>query len=248
MSNPVLEEKYIEKFQNYDNGLEVVSTSGVALKVMFLFAIMLVTSYLSFKLAIIGSDRASILSMAGIIIGGIFAFATIFIRNFKLLAPLSMGYALFEGLAIGAISGWFTTAYGSGIVLNAVLASFATLFAVMFLYSTKIIRCTEKFKSVIFASTLAIAIVYFITIIMSFINPESTSVLMGNGLMGIGFSVVVCIVAALNFVIDFDIIDRAKEAGLTKDFEWYGAFSILVTLIWLYIEILKLLAKLNKRQ
>ena len=248
MSNPVLKEKFADKFLRADNELEAMSVSGTALKSLFLLAALALTSFYTFNLAIKGMDKAAMLSTVGLIGGFIVAMVITFSKNIKLTAPLSILYSLLEGLAIGAISGWYSLAYGNSIVVNAIVASFAALFTVLFLYSARIIKCTEKFTGVLMASMLAILIIYLVSMVISFINPSANSLLFGSGAIGIGFSIFVCVIASLNFIMDFHFIEQARDMGLVKDFEWYGAFSLMVTLIWLYIEILRLLAKLNSRR
>lgn len=248
MSNPVLNERAIENFRANESAFEVMTISGVVLKTTFLFAILLTTALYTFSLVLNGfMDKASMLGMVGAIGGFIVAMVIIFARNSKILAPLTMLYAGLEGLLIGGISALFAAKNGVAIIGQASLATFATLFAMLFLYSARIIKCTEKFKSTIIIGTFATFVVYVVTFIMSLFNPASSSLLMGSGPVGIGFSVIVCLIAAFNLIIDFHIIETAKNMNLDKSFEWYGGFSLMVTLIWLYIEFLKLLSKLNSR-
>ncbi len=133
-----------------------------------------------------------------------------------------------------------------GIVLQAVVLTFGTLFSLLIAYKTKLIKVTENLKLGIIAATGGICLVYFIGIILSFLGMNVP--LFGNGIIGIGFSVVVVVIAALNLVIDFDFIEKGAEAGAAKYMEWYGAFGLTVTLVWLYIEILRLLSKIYSRR
>ena len=237
MSNPVLSEKMAEKFLNYDESYEKMTISGTVLKTSFLFSILLLTSIYTYFLTIKGmTDKAGIFSSIGLIGGLITASILIFSRNKALYAPLSMLYAGLEGLCIGSITSMFTALFGNSIALNAVLLVFCAMFSVLFLYST------------LTASMLAILIIYSINIIALFINPSYASIFDGNSAFGIGFSIIVCIIGALSYISDFHTIEQAKKMGVSKDFEWYGAFSIMVTTIWVYIEILRLLAKANSRR
>jgi uncharacterized YccA/Bax inhibitor family protein len=154
-------------------------------------------------------------------------------------------YALIEGVFIGGISAIFEAQY-PGIVIQAVALTFGTLFCMLMAYRTGIIRATEKFKLGVVAATGAIAVIYFISIIMGFFGARMPMI-HSTGPMGIIFSLVVVTVAALNLVIDFDFIERGAEHGAPKYMEWYGAFGLMVTLIWLYLEILRLLSKLQRR-
>ncbi len=249
MSNPVLSEKMAEKFLNYDESYEKMTISGTVLKTSFLFSILLLTSIYTYFLTIKGmTDKAGIFSSIGLIGGLITASILIFSRNKALYAPLSMLYAGLEGLCIGSITSMFTALFGNSIALNAVLLVFCAMFSVLFLYSTRIIKCTQKFMATLTASMLAILIIYSINIIALFINPSYASIFDGNSAFGIGFSIIVCIIGALSYISDFHTIEQAKKMGVSKDFEWYGAFSIMVTTIWVYIEILRLLAKANSRR
>lgn len=248
MSNPVLNENAVENFRAGEGAFEVMTISGVVLKTTFLFTILLFTAFYTFSLILNGFiDKASMLGTVGAIGGFIVAMVVIFARNSKILAPLTMLYAALEGLFIGGVSALFAKQAGFTIVAQAVLATLATLFAMLFLYSAKLISCTEKFKSTIMIATFGVLVIYVVTLIMSFFNPASTSLLMGATPVGIGFSAIVCLIAAFNLIVDFHIIETAKNMNLDKSFEWYGGFSLMVTLVWLYIEFLKLLSKLNSR-
>ena len=150
-----------------------------------------------------------------------------------------------EGLFLGGISAVFNVSY-PGIVIQAVLATFATMFSMLGLYRMGVIKCTDKFRSIVFISTISIAVLYLMQWIGSFFH-YSIPAIFGTGTIGIGFSILVVGIAALNLILDFDFIEKGSQAMLPKDYEWYGAFGLMVTLVWLYIEILRLLAKLRDR-
>ena len=182
----------------------------------------------------------------GFIAGFILAIVTIFKKE---LAPYTVpAYAIFEGLALGGISYIYASMY-TGIVQQAIFLTFGIFGSLLFAYKTKIIKPTENFKLGIFAATGGIFLVYLISFIMSFFG-SGLSIMnpMNSSLMSIGFSLFVVIIASLNLVLDFDFIEEASENGAPKYMEWYGVFGLLVTLIWLYLEILRLLAKLNSRR
>ena len=182
----------------------------------------------------------------GFIAGFILALVTIFKKHW---APYTVPlYAIFEGLALGGISFVYASMY-TGIVQQAVFLTFGIFGSLLFAYKTRIIKPTENFKLGLFAATGGIFLVYLISMIMSFfgtglpiMNPQNAS------FMSIGFSLFVVVIASLNLVLDFDFIEEASEQGAPKYMEWYGVFGLLVTLIWLYLEILRLLAKLNSRR
>jgi len=179
----------------------------------------------------------------GAIGGLIFAFVTIFKRSWApVTAPV---YALLEGLVLGGISVLINLRY-PGIAMQAVALTFGTLLALLIAYRSGMIRVTDKFRLGVVAATGGIALFYLLTMIMGFFGVGFGSIF-GSGLIGIGFSVIVVIVAALNLVLDFDFIESGARAGAPKYMEWYSAFGLMVTLIWLYMEILRLLAKLRSR-
>jgi uncharacterized YccA/Bax inhibitor family protein len=171
------------------------------------------------------------------------ALVTIFKKEWAgITAPL---YALLEGLAIGGISAVFEAQF-PGIVIQAVALTFGTCLALLLAYKSRLIRATENFKLGVVAATGGIALFYLITFILSFFGVR-VSIFYSSGWMGIGFSLFVCVIAALNLVLDFDFIEQGAAQGAPKYMEWYGAFGLMVTLIWLYLEILRLLAKLRSR-
>jgi len=185
--------------------------------------------------------------MPWVIGGGIGGLITALVTAFR---PKSAGisapiYAIFEGLLLGGISAIFESMY-PGVVMRAVLLTLAVFFAMLFLYRSGIIKVTKKLQMGIFAATAGIAVVYLVSFIGSFFGMEF-SFLHGNSNFSIGFSLVVVAIAALNLVMDFSFIERATESGSPKYMEWYGAFGLMVTLIWLYLEILRLLSKLASR-
>ena len=163
-------------------------------------------------------------------------------RTAPWLAPV---YAVGEGLILGLISLMFEKQF-HGIVLTSVLLTCGVLVALLAAYMTGMIKATEKFKMGVCAATGGIMLFYLLTMVLGFFGVHIPG-LFGNGLFGIGFSVVVVVVAALNLVIDFDFIEQSAAQGAPKYMEWYGAYAMLVTLVWLYIEILRLLSKLRSR-
>ncbi len=178
------------------------------------------------------------------LIGGLgAAILTMFKRQWaSITAP---AYALLQGLVLGGISAIFEAQY-PGIVIQAIGLTFGTLAVLLLAYKSGLIKPTENFRLMIVAATGGIAILYLISFIMGFFG-SSIGFIHSNGLFGIGFSLFVVAIAALNLVLDFDLIEAAAEHGAPKHMEWFGAFSLMVTLVWLYLEILRLLAKLRSR-
>ncbi len=177
------------------------------------------------------------------ILGFVMAMVTCFKKEWSpVTAP---AYALLEGLALGGISRMLNSSY-PGIALQAVMLTFGVLFALLGAYRMGIIRATEKFKAVVIAATLGVAMVYLASMILGLFHID-IPFLHSSGQMGILFSAVVVVIAAMNLILDFSFMEDAAAAGLPKYMEWYAAFGVMVSLVWLYLEILKLLAKLSRR-
>jgi uncharacterized YccA/Bax inhibitor family protein len=179
--------------------------------------------------------------------GAIVGFILVLIAAFKpqysgFLAP---GYAIFEGLFIGGISSIFEVMY-PGIVIQAVSCTFVTFMVCFGLYKYEIVKVTERFKSVVIASTLAIATYYLISWLLSMFTSFQP-VHHGNSMFSIGISAFVIVIAALNLFLDFDQIEKGVQQKMPKYMEWYGAMGLMITLVWLYIEFLRLLSKLNRK-
>jgi uncharacterized YccA/Bax inhibitor family protein len=183
--------------------------------------------------------------MVGGMVGGLIAaLVTIFKKDW---APVSAPiYALFEGLAIGGISAMLNMQY-HGIVLQAVALTFATLVCMLVAYRTGLINVTDRFRMIVVGATAAIALTYLVTMLLSFFHITVPFVFGTGGTGGIVLSLVIVGVAALNLALDFDFIEQAAGAGAPKYIEWYAAFGLMVTLIWLYLEILRLLGQLRRR-
>jgi uncharacterized YccA/Bax inhibitor family protein len=180
----------------------------------------------------------------GAIGGFIVALVTVFKKQWApITAPL---YALLEGLVLGSVSAMLEARF-PGVPMQAVGLTFGTLAVLLLAYRSGLIPVTEKFKLGIVAATGGIAVFYLIMIVMGFFGVRFTSI-NGSGAIGIGFSLVVVVIAALNLVLDFDFIESGVRAGAPRYMEWYAAFGLMVTLIWLYLEILRLLSKLRSRK
>ncbi|MFA6601006.1 MAG: Bax inhibitor-1/YccA family protein [Candidatus Omnitrophota bacterium] len=212
-----------------------VNKTGISLLILFMAASWTWGSAMS-------GHNPTPLMLLGLVGGFITALVTIFKKH---LAPITTPiYAVLEGLALGGLSAVFERQY-PGIVSQAVMLTFGTLLALLVAYKAGV-RPSENFKLGIVAATGGIALVYLVNIVMGFFGA-SIPFVHQSGILGIGFSVFVVIIAALNLVLDFDFIEQGAACGVPKYMEWYGAFGLLVTLIWLYLEILRLLAKLQRR-
>jgi uncharacterized YccA/Bax inhibitor family protein len=183
------------------------------------------------------------LMMLGVFGGLICAMVTIFKKQWSAVtAPI---YALLEGLVLGGLSATVELRY-PGIAMQAVGLTFGTLFVLLIAYRSGVIKVTQKFRLGVVAATGGIMVFYLIEMVMSFFGMQFTTI-NGAGPIGIGFSLIIVGVAALNLVLDFDFIEQGVQYGAPKYMEWYGAFGIMVTLVWLYIEILNLLSKFRSR-
>ncbi|WP_445147008.1 Bax inhibitor-1/YccA family protein [Dyella sp. Tek66A03] len=181
--------------------------------------------------------------LGGAILGLILALVTAFKKTWSpVTAPI---YALAEGVFIGALSAMFETRY-PGIVIQAVGLTFGTMAALLLAYRSGLIRVTEKFKLGVVAATGGVMLLYLASFVMGFFG-HSISFINGHNSIGILFSLAVVAIAALNLVLDFDMIESGVNAGAPKYMEWYGAFALVVTLVWLYLELLRLLSKLQSR-
>lgn len=244
--NPTLSEKAFSNigYVDYANSMTVRGTLN---KFGFMFLMLMGTAYYSWKEYATGGNVQPLI-LGGAIGGLVVALVIMFKKEWSpYLAPL---YALLEGLFIGAISAYFNEAFAAkmpNIIMNAVGLTFGTAIAMYLLYSFKIIRATEKFKAIIFTATAGIAIFYLIAMVLRMFDVQMAFLHEGSA-MGIGFSLVVVAIAALNLILDFDMMEKGAAAGAPKYMEWYGAFGLMVTIVWLYLEILRLLAKLSSRK
>ena len=185
------------------------------------------------------------LAWGGMILGIGLTFLLMFKPHLaKYIAP---AYALAEGFFIGAISRMYETFY-DGIVVQAAGATIAVFGVMLVLYRTRIIKVTDRFRRIVVSATIGIMVFYGVCMLIRlFAGPDSVSFLSSPSLLGIGFSVFVAGLAAFNLALDFDFIERGAQQGLDKNFEWYAAFGLLVTIIWLYLEMLRLFSKLRQR-
>lgn len=239
-SNPMLNANVA---QNVILDSKPMTITGAVNKTLALLAIVVACGCISWDICAKGFlDKASLIMTMSAIAGLVLALITCFKpKTANITAP---AYAVCEGLLVGAISFAYNAAYG-GIVVNAIVITLLALFSMLFLYRTKVLQATPTFRKVIITSTIAIAIFYLVGFIGALIGHPMT--IFNGGMVGIGVSLVICVIAALNFILDFDFIERGELNGLPDYFEWYGAFGLLVTVIWLYIEVLRLLAQLNRR-
>ena len=242
--NPALSKKTFHSISRTSSGSivrdDVMTIKGTVDKTAISLLLLLFAGYFTFN------EGSMVYTAIGGIGGFIVALVTIFKKEWSpITVPL---YAVLEGLMLGGISYMYGQMY-EGIVFNAIMLTVSILICLLLAYRSGIIKATENFKLGVFAATGGIFLVYLVSFIasffgagFSFLDPTNSS------LFSIGVSLFIVVIASLNLVLDFDFIEEGAERGAPKYMEWYGAFGLLVTLVWLYLEILRLLAKLNNRR
>lgn len=236
--NPTLNSTTFESFRGgYYEASNAMTIQGTATKTLILLVLCASTASVTWGMVSGANPGLAVPWIMGGMFGGlIFGLATAFKPNWApFTAPL---YALAEGLFLGGISAMFERQL-QGVVFQALLATFGTALALLFAYQTRVIKATENFKLGVVAATGGIFFLYLALWVMSFFGFRVSFMAMGG--WGIAISAVIVIVAALNLVLDFDFIEDAANRGAPKFCEWYGAYGLMVTLVWLYIEILRLL-------
>jgi len=235
--NPALQSS---TFKNHIDSGETMTLDGTVNKVSISLLVLMGTAMYTF------TNPSVPIMIFGAIGGFIVALITIFKKHLATYTTLI--YSALEGLFLGGISNYYATQF-EGIVGTAIFLTFSIFIALLIAYKFKIIQATENFKLGVFAATAGIGILYLINFIMYFFGSGISIMSPHNGgVFSIGLSIFVVIIASLNLVLDFDFIEEGAEIGAPKYMEWYATFGLLVTLIWLYIEILRLLAKLNSRR
>lgn len=260
-SNPALSEDVFSDAAQEHSSSRTMTLEGTVIKTGFLLAVLLAgavytwvqTNALAPALTTEAVTQATRMSapqntylyiVVGTVGGAIASLITIFVpRAAPYTSPI---YAALEGLALGGISTIFEYMF-PGIAVQAVGLTFGTLAALLMAYSSRLIRATENFKLGVVAATGAICLFYLASFVLGLFGI-AIPMIHQSGLVGIGFSAVVVVIAALNLVLDFDFIESGVRQGAPKYMEWYGGFGLLVTLVWLYLEVLRLLAKLRDRE
>ena len=241
--NPALNQNTFTDVESTRVG-DAMTIQGTVNKTSILLVLMVIAASFTWRMYFTGAGTALLpWTYGGAIAGFVIGLVTIFKKEWSpVTSPL---YAICEGLFIGGISSILDARF-PGIVLQAVMLTFGTLAALLGAYTTGLIVASDKFKRGIIAATGGIMLVYVVTMILGFFHVQ-VPFIYGSSPMSIGFSIVVVIIAALNLVIDFDFIEQGAKYGAPKYLEWYAAFGLLVTLVWLYLEILRLLSKINQR-
>lgn len=244
-SNPALRESVFTDAAPGVRG-EGMTVNGTVNRTGFLILLVMVAAWYSWTLtapqpggAVTGHPIIYIGALGGFVV----ALITIFKKN---IAPITAPiYAVLEGLFLGGLSAMFEARF-PGIAVQAIFGTFGTMGGLLLAYRSGLIKATENFKLGVVAATGGIALLYLVSLVMGFFG-KSIPFIHQTGTVGIAFSVFVVIIAALNLVLDFDFIEKGEEVGAPKYMEWYAAFGLLVTLVWLYVEMLRLLSKLRSR-
>jgi uncharacterized YccA/Bax inhibitor family protein len=237
--NPVMNEKALQGSRTQEGPItytEKMTVQGAINKSFILFALLLVT-------AIFGYQTASMpLTIGGAIGGLIVVLVAVFKKEWSpFLAPM---YAALEGLFVGGITAMYAAAF-EGIIFNAVSLTFALLFLMLFLYKMEIIKVTEKFRSGVIMATGAVLIVYLASWILGMFGIADMPFLHDGGMLSIGISIVIIGIASLNLLLDFDFFEKGEQHGAPAYMEWFAGMGLLITLVWLYVEILRLLSYLQ---
>ena len=243
-SNPTLNDNAFRS-ENVAYG-QAMTVNGTVNKTGILLLCSIATAAWTWNMFFHSPNKEAVMPLAALggIGGFIVAIVTVFKKNWSpITAPI---YALLEGLILGNISALFELRF-PGIAIQAVSLTFGVMIVMLLLYRAHIIPVTDKLRIGIVAATGAIALFYVAQFILGFFHIQFTTI-NSSSPIGIGFSVLVVIIAALNLVLDFDFIERGAQFGAPKYMEWYGAFGLMVTLIWLYLEMLRLLSKLRERR
>lgn len=250
-ANPALSDRYFleESEASYAApSASVMTINGAVTKTALLTGVLIICGAVSWSMVspVDGTQASNpmyrmLFGLGAPILGLVVALITCFFpKASPITAPI---YAVLQGLFLGAISSFFNATY-QGIVLQAAMLTTGVLGVMLLAYASGLIRATEKFRIGVIAATGAICLIYLATFVLGFFGV-GIPYIHSSGPIGIGFSVVVVVIAALNLVLDFDVIERGAAARAPKYMEWFAAFGLLVTLIWLYLEILRLLAKIR---
>lgn len=241
-SNPTFSESRLRKLADSYAGTGPMTMQGTATKTLLLFALLLLTASITWKLFGVGSSALT----PCMFIGGIGALVFGIVTCLKpekahICGPI---YAVCEGLLLGAVSASFATEF-NGIVISAVLLTIAVSAVVFLCYRCGILKASGTFVKVISYATIGIAVFYLLSFILSFFGIHLS--LMNLGWVGIVLQLVIVGIAAMNLVLDFNNVESSIEAGVSARYEWYFSFGLMVTIVWIYIEILRLLAMIMGR-
>ena len=236
-SNPALNKKYIDRLSKTLESSESMTMSGTIIKIFWLLCVLSATGVWAWGFTENSPSSAFALTIGASITGFVLAMVIIFKKPSALLVTL---YAAVQGILVGSISFLFSDTY-QGIIAHAILFTICITLGMLFLFATRLVTVTKKLYSIILISTVGVLFFYVASFIISLFS-SSFADFVYTGTSGVIFALIIVIIAALNLLLDFDFIDKGIQKELPKQFEWYGAFGIMVTLIWLYFSILRMLA------
>ncbi|MBR6162305.1 Bax inhibitor-1/YccA family protein [bacterium] len=243
-SNPILSEKALERDINFDSERRMSVSNTMSKFFVLMIPLLLSAGAVYYQFMLKHYDMVNMLMTAGMFIGLVLAFIIAFKPKTTIyLAPV---YAFCEGAFLSGLSCFFEQQF-PGIVIQAVSLTFATAIVMAALYSGRIIKVSETFRSIVVGATISVAVFYLIAIVLTWGFHMDLPILTAATPLSIGFSIFVCVLAALNLILDYDFIERSIANNAPEDFGWYAAFGLMVTLVWLYVEVLRLLSKLNSR-
>ncbi len=243
MANPILNDNFASDIPIMES--DVMSVNGTIQKSFFMLVMLVVSAAYTWTLALQGFvDKVNILGT----IGAIAALVAVIIMNFvrgKASGVLATIYSIGEGLFLGMVSVMFQKVY-PGIVLQAVIATFSVMFVMLALFKLEIIKCGERFKAFYMTALLSVLLIYAIQFVASWFGRSIPQIFTASPI-GIGFSIIVIGIASFGFIMDFDFIKQGENRLAPKYYEWIGATGLMTSIVWVYVEILQLLAKLNDR-
>lgn len=243
MANPILNDNFASDVPIMES--DVMSVNGTIQKSFFMLVMLVVSAAYTWTLALQGFvDKVNILGTIGVIA----AFIAVIIMNFvrgKASGVLATIYSIGEGLFLGMVSVMFQRAY-PGIVLQAVICTFSVMFVMLALFKLEIIKCGERFRAFYMTALMSVVIIYVIQFVASWFGRSIPQIFTSSPI-GIGFSLIVIGIASLGFIMDFDFIKQGENRLAPKYYEWIGATGLMTSIVWVYVEILQLLAKLNDR-
>lgn len=245
MANPAFSDKILERaMSGFSEKGQTMTVNGTINKAFILTLLLLASGIYTYNMVSAGNVASAMSYLMGGIIGGLIVGIIMMFKMewARFLAPV---YAVLEGLAIGAISGVYGMAF-QGIVGQAIFLTVAVLLIMLATYRFGIIKVTDKFRSIMIVAIGAVGLFYLVLMIVG-IFSNTPSFYAGNSVLSIVISLAIVGIAAFSLLLDFDFIERGSQAGAPKYMEWYGAYGLLVTLVWLYLEILRLLSKLQSR-
>ncbi|RWS44355.1 Bax inhibitor-1/YccA family protein [Bacillus mycoides] len=238
-SNPMLKK---EAFRKEGANASAMTIGGTVGKTFIMLILLLATSVYSYIQMTSNTMKMPVL-IGALVIAAIVAFASIF---FPRISPIGAPiYAAVEGVVLGSISAIYAMKFDNDIVLNAVLLTISILFAMLVLYATRVVKVTDKFRTGVMAATLGIMVMYLIVFLLNMFNVAVPYIHQG-GTIGMIISAVIIVVAALNLLLDFDLIESGARSQAPKYMEWYSAMGLMMTLVWLYLEILRFVSYFTK--